>query len=332
MSNSSRPGVECVFVEAPARLHMGFMDLNGTSGRCYGSVGLALDRPCTRVCATRAEGLSAQGPQSDRALDCLHLLQQAGALPGGVSLIVEKAIPAHIGLGSGTQLCLAVGSAVSQLYELGFSLKDLARLLDRGARSGIGVGAFEHGGFLVDGGRGKGDEPPPVVARLPFPEQWRVLLVLDRGACGLHGVAESEAFRRLPVFPAECAAHLCHLVLMKVLPALVEEDIQVFGEAIGEIQRTVGDHFAPAQGGRFASSQVTQALAWLEAQGVACVGQSSWGPTGFAVVDSETCARSLMRKAAARWDTLGFTISRGRNFGAEEWIQALGLEPGVRWA
>ncbi len=48
---------------------------------------------------------------------------------------------------------------------------------------------------------------------------------------------------RAPQFPESKAAHICHLVLMKLVPGLKEEDIEAFGSALTEIQEIVGGHF-----------------------------------------------------------------------------------------
>src|SRR5690606_12370632 len=142
------------------------------------------------------------------------------ALPP-VAIRVEEAIPPHAGLGSGTQLALAIGAGLVRLYGLDLGARAIAALTERGARSGIGVGTFEQGGFVLDGGRDPSGGTPPVLLRTEFPHAWRFILVLDAQASGLHGVDEQEAFARLPPFPAERAAHLCRLVLMRLLPALV---------------------------------------------------------------------------------------------------------------
>jgi beta-RFAP synthase len=202
--------------------------------------------------------------------------------------------------------------------------------VERGARSGIGLGAFQQGGVLLDGGRGDSDDPPPVIARAEFPEDWRLILVMHHDMRGLHGTAELEAFRRLPPFPAEKAAHLCRLMLMVGLPALAEHDVRRFGEVIGELQRVVGDHFAPAQGGRFTSPLVAEAVGWLEGQGVPGVGQSSWGPTGFAICGSEEEAEGLADAARRRWADapLNFLVCRGSNTGARIESIDLAAAPG----
>lgn len=307
-----------VHVTAPARLHLGFMDLNGGLGRRFGSLGLTVNELATELSIEPGEGLVVEGPQMRRVTDFIRLMQQQFGFTADLHVTVLRAIPEHIGLGSGTQLALATGMAVSRFYDLGLAPRDVASLLDRGGRSGIGIGAFESGGFLVDGGRGTVEGPPRVTARLAFPDAWRIVLVFDRRGQGVHGSQETTAFQQLPPFPAEKAAHLCRLVLMQTLPALLEEEITAFGRAVTELQCTVGDHFAPAQGGRFASSEVASVLDWFQAEGITGVGQSSWGPTGFAIVDSEIRARQLVNAAQARWGAhgyLNFMICTGNNSG-----------------
>ncbi len=294
---------------------MGFVDLNPSLGRRFGSVGLALESPRTVVRAVRGARDVVDSPVQAKAARHLHALRSAIAVPNDVTVQVDDAIPEHCGLGSGTQLALAVGTAVSRLLDLNLSPLDIRKKLARGERSGIGIGAFAHGGFLVDGGHGASTSLPPITSRVAFPEHWRILLIFDQALQGLSGAKEVGAFRFLPTFPETLSAHLCRLVLTRVLPGLAEACMAEFGPAITEVQRIVGDHFAPAQGGRFASMRVAEVLAWLEGRGVQCVGQSSWGPTGFAIVESESQAQGFVREAEVRWHErrLRFVITRGRN-------------------
>jgi beta-ribofuranosylaminobenzene 5'-phosphate synthase len=322
MNGLTSPGLpSLVKVATTARLHMGFLDMNGSLGRRFGSIGLALEQPVTRLKARRADDFNAAGPGASRALAySRHFAERAG-LPGGAHLVLDEIIPEHAGLGSGTQLALAVGVALARLYCLPLSVREIAALTARGARSGIGIGAFEMGGLLLDGGRGAQTVVPPLVARMDFPENWRVLLIFDQDATGVHGGYEVEAFRTLPDFPAGVSADLCRRVLMQALPAVAEQDLPAFGEAIHEIQCRVGDHFAAAQGGgRYTSTAVGNVLEWLREQGVACVGQSSWGPTGFAVLESEAAARQmrdLLEARCAGQKQLSFMLCRARNQGSE---------------
>lgn len=319
--NSPTPEkLSALTIFAPARLHLGFIDVSGSIGRRFGSLGLALHDVATVLRVEPADTLHVEGPGAERALEYLRRLADEFDPPSGLRVRIERAIPEHVGLGSGTQLAFAIGRAFSTLFNLDLDAAAIAAQLDRGARSGIGIGVFDDGGFVVDGGRAPGGRYPPVIARLPFPVAWRVLLIFDRNARGLHGEAEREAFRRLKAFPQSGAAHLSHLLLMRAMPALVEQDCESFGRAIGEIQRTVGDYFAMAQGGRFTSAAVARVLNWLDAKGIHGIGQTSWGPTGFAIVASEVRAHALiteMRNAFANEHALEFMMVRGRNSGHE---------------
>jgi beta-RFAP synthase len=311
--------VQQVSVIATARLHMGFLDLNGGLGRRFGSVGLSLDQPATRLTVAPAGGFSAEGFSSGRVLRIAQEFAEQAGLSSGADILVDAAIPEHAGLGSGTQISLAVGVALARLNRLPLTTREIAAMTGRGARSGIGVGAFEAGGLLVDGGRGEITKVPPLIARMAFPEAWRVLLIFDAAATGVHGGEESEAFRALPAFPADQSAEICRRLLMQGLPSLAEGDLPGFGAAIHALQCFVGDHFAAAQGGgRYTSSSVGCVLEWLRSRGIGCVGQSSWGPTGFAVIAGEAEAQGVMRDCRDRYsqfEGLSFLICRARNQG-----------------
>jgi beta-ribofuranosylaminobenzene 5'-phosphate synthase len=307
-----------VRVQAPARLHLGFLDLNGGLGRRFGSLGLALNQPAVDLVVSDAAVLSAEGEEADRLLHygeaaSLHL----GVEPRG-HLSLRRSIPAHAGLGSGTQIAFAVAAGLARLHGMPFEARSAAQALDRGNRSGIGLAAFLQGGLILDGGRGHDDSAPPTISRMPFPSAWRVLLIFDVSARGIHGEAEINAFKQLPPFPIAEAAHLCHLTLMRILPAAATGDVRNFGEGVAELQRRIGDHFAPAQGGRFAIPAVAQVLAACEQRGIPGVGQSSWGPTGFAILGSQVQARDLVQdlEKAGLPPGIHLSITRGRNQGA----------------
>lgn len=309
----------CVEVDAPARLHLGFVDLHGGLGRRFASIGMAISDLATVVRATHAEAITTEGPGAERAeAHARRVLEQAG-ISSGVRIGIERAIPEHAGLGSGTQLALAVGTAVAALHGLRLEPAEIAFGAQRGARSGVGIGVFERGGFVLDGGRGRATRVPPVLSRMPFPDAWRALLVFDERRSGLHGARESVAFAQLQSMPAPVAADIARTVVMQLLPALAEHDFDAFATAVGSIQRGVGAHFAGPQGGWIASPDVAEVVHWLMARGFAGVGQSSWGPTGFAFLRSEAEAQGLAAQARERWHAaphLRFHVCRGRNEGA----------------
>jgi beta-ribofuranosylaminobenzene 5'-phosphate synthase len=317
--NHSAPA-SSVTVTVPARLHFGFLDLNGGLGRRFGSMGLALGGPRTRLTIRPAATTEISGAQGDRVTHYLAAMQDLLDLDAAHRVTIEEAIPAHAGLGSGTQLALAVAAGVRRLHGLPFDMAGDAVRLGRGARSGVGIGLFDRGGVVVDGGHGAGTRAAPIVSRLHFPEHWRVLVVLDPARQGAHGPDEAAAFAGLPVFSDQAAAHLCRLVLMQALPALAEHDLVMFGTAIREMQRVLGAYFAPAQGGsRFVSPLVMACLDALEDAGAHGVGQSSWGPTGFAFAPSPEEADRLARTARRHPSAKGLDIRvcTGLNRGAD---------------
>lgn len=297
---------------------MGFIDLSGALGRHFGSIGVALNEISTHLTMTPASSCTVSGPSAKRARQCLEQLCQQLGVSDQLDLKIVTAIPEHIGLGSGTQMAVAVGLALSKLYGLGLSVRDIAAMTERGQRSGIGIGVFERGGLVVDGGRGVNTVTPPLLAHMPVPETWRFILVLDARGQGLHGQQEVMAFKQLPPFPQHEAAQICYRLLMQGLPALAEHDINRFGEVITYLQRSVGEHFAAAQGGVFTSAEVAEAMAWLADQGAVGIGQTSWGPTGFCLLDGMASAEALTAKARlqfAHYKTLSFMTVKTRNTG-----------------
>jgi beta-ribofuranosylaminobenzene 5'-phosphate synthase len=307
-----------ICVTAHARLHLGFLDLDGGLGRRFGCLGMAITQPVTQLRLTRASSLTVEGPDAERARRLLLTLVTELGCPATYRLTMEQSISPHAGLGSGTQLALAIGTAFTLMEGGTLSPSALATQLNRGARSGIGVGAFTNGGLIVDGGKTGNGGVPPIVTALPVPDEWRVILLFDHNVQGVHGPAERQAFQNMPPFPPELAAHLCRVTLMQALPAVVEGDVIRFGEAVDTIQNVMGNHFAVAQGGPYTSKRVGKALTWLKAQGLKGIGQSSWGPTGFAFVGNATLGQEFVNKLkqADLDEGLEITLTRVRNQGA----------------
>jgi beta-ribofuranosylaminobenzene 5'-phosphate synthase len=303
-------------VTATARLHFGF--LNPSRGKQpFGSFGLSLDRPKTRLVLQPARSFQVSGPERERALRYLKSIAQSAGIEAAYKLHIEEAIPPHAGLGSGTQLALAVGSAFAALEGLSLDPREIAMRLGRGARSGIGIATFAQGGAVLDSGPSDG-RLPELVSRLPFPEEWRVLLIFDRESSGLAGPSETAAFDALPDFPQSETAELRRRIVDGALPALAARDFARFCAEVGYLQAAMGAYFAPLQGGPYTSPRVSEALSWLGARGVTGLGQSSWGPTGFAFFASQAEGEAVLAEARAqdRRRQLSFELARGRNEGA----------------
>jgi beta-RFAP synthase len=303
-------------VHAPSRLHFGLFNLGTTvvPARRFGSVGLMIQEPGLRLTLAPAVDWSAEGPLAERALAFARCFAQT-LHPGCVRpqhLVLETAAPEHVGLGTGTQLGMAVARGLALAHGLvQLDAAALSRRVGRGVRSGIGVNGFLHGGFLVDGGKGRQEGLAPLVARMRFPAEWRVVLALPRGRAGIHGACEQEAFARLGDSPAtlERTRELCRLVLLGMLPALAERDLEAFGEALYDFNVRVGEAFAPVQGGTYAGPEVAAVVAFVRGQGVRGVAQSSWGPAVVGIT---------------------LDIERGQQL-AEQIRQRFGLQPDHVW-
>lgn len=323
-----------VFVETPARLHFGLLDLGGTLGRMFGGIGTAAPAPTLLVSARHADALEVAGDETGRAEEYARRFLSHDAVVrnsprSGVRICIHRALPAHAGLGSGTQLALAVARALAELYGLAIDAPGLARAVGRARRSAVGTWTFAGGGLVLEGGRRSGGEcVAPLLARLPFPASWRCVVAVPDPSAGMNGHAEEAAFARLPPPPAADAERVAHMVLMALLPALAEADLATFGSALTAIQRINGRWFAAVQGGTFAPGPSEELVRRMTELGAAGVGQSSWGPTVYSIVEGEHRAAQLADQVRAILSTLGVTgnVYEGpfRTDGARVWHETAG--------
>ena len=315
------PAGRTVCVEAYARLHFGVLDLRGSGGRWFGGIGASAAAPSLLLSASPAESLIVEGDDSDRAEAFARRFLAHHQLEGSARIRVQRALPSHAGLGSGTQLALSIARALADLYALDADPRALARAMGRAQRSAIGTWTFAGGGLVVEGGRrSKRDESGPLIARLPFPESWRCVVVVPEGPPGISGADEAEAFASLPRPSERDVEHVSHLVLMALLPGLADGDLDAFGRALTEIQEVTGRWFAPAQGGTFASGQSRALVRQLAEWGAVGVGQSSWGPTVYGIVDGADAAARLVERVKTALGASGQVFEGPfRSEGARVW-------------
>jgi beta-RFAP synthase len=322
-----------VTVKAHARLHFGFIDPDGSSGRQFGSIGLTIDEPSIILDATPAHRLSVAGTERGRVLALARQFLSHYNIRQRVHISVKTTIPAHAGLGSGTQLALSVSSALARLFSIDANIRELAAVMGRGRRSGIGIAAFEQGGFIVDAGRkavqGGGrrvEGVPPTIVRYPFPDEWTFVVAIPRVGHGLAGAKEVRAFDRLAGRPAAAAGRLSRILLMQMLPAVIERDPVIFGESLTRIQRIVGGWFRSVQGGGiFATTQGAELARIMRRAGASGVGQSSWGPAVYGLAADQDQAdhikHRLMQAINGKVEAIVF-LATAANRGAEiheEW-------------
>lgn len=207
---------------------------------------------------------------------------------------MHRALPRHAGLGSGTQITLAVARALAELHGIEADAPGLARAVGRARRSAVGTWTFAGGGLVVEGGRHRDrDDCGPLLARLPFPPSWRCVVAVPAAVPGVSGKDEAAAFDRLPAPSERDVERVAHLVLMALLLGVADADIDAFGAALTQIQEMIGRWFASVQGGTFAPGASQALVRRMHEWGASGVGQSSWGPAVYGIVAGEAVGARL---------------------------------------
>lgn len=286
-----------VVVSAPARLHFGLLSAGAGLPVNFGGAGLMLSQPRTVLEVSHSDRLMLPADSADwlRPLVGRWVAAVGNGFWRGQRLVDREQLPVaielgevprrHCGLGSGTQMALAMATALNRLGGLpGMAPEELGLAMGRGRRSAIGCHGFYRGGFLVDRGLGPDERFSPLELRLDFPDQWPVILVLPAAVPGSHGAAELEAFERKLVGNAEGRARMTGLLQQGILPALAARDHSGFAAALFEFNQISGSYYQAVQaGGVFHSPEVAAIAGWMRSRGMQAVVQSSWGP-GLAAI------------------------------------------------
>lgn len=290
-----------VVVDTGSRLHLGFTDLSSDLGRTCGSIGVALDRPSTAVVLEESEQLRISGAGAEAIRAVVRRFSDAYGVEPRVSITVRERIPEHVGLGSGTQTALAVAAGLAVMCGIDADVRELARMLLRGRRSGIGIAAFHSGGLIIDAGApspgGAGTAVPTVVWRHDIPADWSFIVAIPVGIEGLSGHGEEGVFARL-TSSVRTSEEISRLALLQLMPALSEGDIEAFGRALTAIDRKTGQYFADVQGGVYSHGDTGATIAEMLRMGALGAGQSSWGPTVYGLVPEADAAPLRAHMAA----------------------------------
>lgn len=276
-------------VQTGCRVHFGLLP-PGPTGR-HGGCGILVRQPAIAVTATPAASWQFTGSLAEVAERAVERLGRRTGQPNHVD--VAAAVPAHAGLGSGTQVALAVAAALSPPGEP-FDVAAVAPRLGRGQRSWIGTLGFAEGGMVVD----LGSQERP--RRLPFPESWPLWLAVPVQGSNWSGEQERAAFDRLAAAAGVVRSEMLQLLTEELVPGVERGDWRRFTSALRRYNRQAGRWFAPVQGGEFSEPRVAACVALLEAAGGAA-GQSSWGPTVFAVAPPG---------APDRWESFDAAVGR----------------------
>lgn len=319
-----------VIVESSARLHLGFYNII-SKNVAYGSLGVAISEPKVVVSILKNKETTIVNNTNIKQLEKTVLKTINMLKLNKVKVVVEKAIPRHVGLGSTTQLMLSIGYGISHLYRLNYSIRELAVRLRRGTVSGIGIATFEKGGFIIDSGRivngktvkspTKVEELPQIIYRKSIPKNWFFTVVIPKGVQGLTEKEEKEILSIPEPMDKNLEAELRETVLLHLLPSLARVDIEEFGKALTKIQILVGTYFAKYQGGIFCCEETEYAINSMLRHGVYGAGQSSWGPTAYGIVLGLRRAKNVLKKVKKDLERKGYEaeyyIVNVRNRGAK---------------
>jgi beta-ribofuranosylaminobenzene 5'-phosphate synthase len=311
-------------ITSPSRLHLSLIDLNAEIGRVDGGLGITLDYPKMELTAEKSDNITVTGNSAlnKRVKNAVKSVLPEGK---GISLNIEDDIPSHVGLGSGTQSSLSAASAVNEVYHLGLNVRELAEKVGRGGTSGIGVASFENGGFLVDAGHKfnkKGGfspsaaskaDPAPIVFRHDFPD-WDIIMALPHGQ-GAHDAKEVDIFNRECPIPLNEVQEISHLILMQIIPAILENDIDAFGKGINHLQSTGFKKREIV----LQSEDIKNLIRFMNDTGAKGCGMSSFGPAVFGFSDSKSQSRKIREDVQSMLDdTVGgrAIVTNANNTGA----------------
>ncbi len=269
-----------MIVHTPKRLHFGLIDPTAILGRRFGALGISLENGYEiRVVPSDKFEIHAHGEDVSTIKEAIRKMNLHFNTGTDYIIEVKKSIPRHIGLGSTTQLMLAVGISLAKLNNINIPIERLARVLGRGKNGAIGIYSFAYGGFIIDGGVKEGI--PPLIFREKFPSEWRFLLITPEAKAGLDEKEEKPIMEQIRG-SRDTAMEISHRILLGLLPALKEKNIKEFGSHLTAIQKLVGKHFELYQGGEF-REDVEIAIEFLSEKTYG-YGQSSWGPTVYGLI------------------------------------------------
>lgn len=310
-----------VKIDTGSRLHFGLLCPSPNQRWFYGGIGLMIDEPgCHLSLSVLNRGEDDQlevetelKPRIERLLNDFRSGSDS-VLPA-LSVKTHQDIPLHSGLGTGTQLTLAVAAGCRVLSGQGISrdITGIARQFGRSRRSAIGTMGFASGGFLVDYGRTEDR-----VERIEFPNSWRFVLIRPRQFSGLSGDSEETFFGDRKPLHQDMLTKLVQQIEVNIVPAIESQDFSQFADGLQIYGDLAGADFADKQGGLFSSPVVRTVLEDLKPLTAFTAVQSSWGPTVCLPAESEAKAQQLVShlRSVVDENSADLLITAARNQGA----------------
>ena len=309
-------------IDSPARLHLGFMELNDLNPRVFGSIGLAISNFKFKQTIQFNKSFDVICSEENiklRVEEIVELFSKNYKIEK-CRLIVSDFIPLHKGLGSGTQISLCTGYLLSKFNNLNLSIENISRFLGRGQRSGVGVETFKSGGFIIDTGKQKSSiSPPQKLIDIKWPKDWKIILITNTNFSGLHGKKESKEFTKLKNISSQFVKENCFNLLMKIIPGLLENDFYTFANGVQKVQENMSKIFYGNKN-NFSNQNISKIFKFIREKSCIGFGQSSWGPTGFIFCENMNKREEIFNMIEnfielKKIEGINLLKVRGRNFG-----------------
>ena len=281
---------------SPARIHLGFLELDQTLPRFFGSMGLTVSNFCFEVQISKSKNLNVVTEHKNlkkKTLDIFYKFKKKYDV-NFCNIKIKKIIPSHIGLGSGTQFSLTIGYLISKINNLNISIDEIALFLNRGNRSGIGVQSFKEGGFTIDIGKKKDANNLPLkLTNIKWPQDWKIILLFDLKGDNVFGENEISKFKEVNKRYRSKFNYNYSTLFLKILPGIIEKDFNSFTEGIQLIQSNMSEIFYK-NSKKFSSKNINYIFDYLRKKKINGFGQTSWGPTGFVFCEDSKKRNQLL--------------------------------------
>jgi beta-ribofuranosylaminobenzene 5'-phosphate synthase len=277
-------------IRTGSRLHFGLLNTVAP----FGGIGVMVEEPVTEVKVTPSPQFTCPPYVLARVQPIAERIARLAGrteLPNCHVDVKQRAAP-HFGLGSGTQLAMAVAESMCLYLGIEVSPHDLAvHVAQRGNRSAVGVHGYLTGGLIFESGRHE-TELNAIERRIELPSEWCVGIfrpsVNVPPVCG-----DLEQSQFADVSTARADQQLRELIEQQILPAAESRDFSDFASSVQAYNHASGMLFQSVQAGPYNGPAVTQLIQTLSECGATGIGQSSWGPGVFAWFESRLEAENF---------------------------------------
>ena len=298
-----------VKIVANSRLHFGFLNLKSSSPYSYGGMGLSIAKHPTILRVSRASKFESNLKKTLR--DKIFTFLCNNSLSKKIRIDCIESPQKHIGLGTGTQLILAIEEAISKFYRFNENIN----FFKRNYRSGVGINSYKNGGFIVDSPKNN-LLTNEIIFKAKFPKEWKIILLFDSKAKGLHGSTENRFFSADTTISLR--KKLSDLTLNEIIPSIIYKDFDTFARSLTKFQDLNSLFYSSVQKSNYLSQDIAKVIKKVSMKFNVAAGQSSWGPTSYMLIESKNIQNgiiSILDNIISMYNNLSYEIVPAKNSG-----------------